>query len=177
MEEVWKDVLGYEEYFKVSSTGQVWSKRTSKILKQTPNKKGYFNINSRIGGRSGVAISLRVHRMVAEAFLPEPSNDLIEKALTTVYGKVLVNHKDCDKTNNKVDNLEWIDYLGNSRHAVENGRFILPKRDTSETPYQVDYILKTYHKGSHSTGIRKISRDLCICRSITTRVLRENNRI
>ena len=48
--EVWKDVVGYEDYFKVSNPGNVYSKRSNKILKQNLHVNGYYTIATKIGG-------------------------------------------------------------------------------------------------------------------------------
>lgn len=70
------------------------SKRLIKghVLKQHPNKKGYLQVGVRVNGKK---VTLRVHRIIASCFLPNPDN------------LPQVNHKDCDKTNNNVSNLEW----------------------------------------------------------------------
>lgn len=109
MSEVWKDVVGFEEYFMVSNTGKVWSKRTNKELKQCKIKSGYMTIATRIGGRSGKVYCLRVHRLVAEAFLPN------------IDSKPCVNHKNCDRSDNRLVNLEWVTPKENHQHGVEFG--------------------------------------------------------
>lgn len=104
MSEVWKDVVGFEEYFMVSNTGKVWSKRTNKELKQCKLKTGYMAVTTRIGGRSGKVYCLRIHRMVAEAFIPNPDD------------KPYVNHKNLDKKANNLTNLEWVTASENALH-------------------------------------------------------------
>lgn len=104
MSEVWKDVVGFEDYFMVSNTGKVWSKRTNKELKQYKVKSGYMTISTRIGGRSGKLYGLRIHRLVAEAFIPNPE------------GKPHVNHKNLDKKDNNLTNLEWVTASENVVH-------------------------------------------------------------
>ena len=92
-EEIWKPIKGYEDYYEVSNLGRVKSLRNNLIMKLVPSgKKGYLGINLRVNGTSK---SFRINRLVAETFIPNPNN-LPE-----------VNHKDYDKTNNCVDNLEW----------------------------------------------------------------------
>lgn len=108
MEEIWKDVVGFENYFKVSSLGKVLSKRTNKILKTHVNKSGYEMLSTKIGGRQGKCYCLRVHRLVADAFLKNPE-EFPE-----------VNHKDGIKINNVPENLEWCDRSINITHAYEN---------------------------------------------------------
>ena len=121
MEEVWKDVVGFEEYFKVSNLGNVFSKRTNKLLKTYTSPSGYEHISTKIGGRHGKNYTFRVHRLVADAFLPPPGEDLEREAKEYFYGVVPVNHKDGDKSNNELTNLEWISHSGNGRHAYDNG--------------------------------------------------------
>lgn len=129
--ENWKDVKGFESYFQVSDQGSVFSKRTGIILSQTLLKSGYLVINTRIGGRRGISYSLRVHRMVAEAFLPEPPSWLVEKCSREHYGKVIVRHKDSNKKNNIVSNLEWGDSQSNTEDYVLTDAFVLAAKKRS----------------------------------------------
>jgi hypothetical protein len=107
--EEWKDVVGYETLFRVSSLGRVYSKRTNKILRTVLHQTGYYVFSTRLAGRKSPAILLRIHRLVAQAFIPNPSN------------KPFVNHLDGVKTNNTPSNLEWATAKENSRHAWDNG--------------------------------------------------------
>lgn len=97
MEEIWKDIPGFEGLYQVSNYGRVKSlnyRRTGKeqILKYEIHPKGY----SRLGLHSNNGVKyFFIHRLVAQAFIPNPDN------------LPQVNHKDEDKTNNRVDNLEW----------------------------------------------------------------------
>lgn len=94
MEEVWKNVVGYEGLYQVSSTGRVKNTKTQKILKPWKNDAGYFMIKlpSKQKKRGK---SFRVHRLVAMAFIDNPNN------------LPFINHKDEDPSNNNVENLEW----------------------------------------------------------------------
>lgn len=107
--EEWKDVVGYEGLFQVSNLGNVFSKRTNKLLKHSVSKKGYCLIASKIGGRTGKNVCFKVHRLVAEAFLDNEQN------------KLYVNHKDGCKTNNNVLNLELCTSSENMQHAYDHG--------------------------------------------------------
>lgn len=98
MEEIWKPIQydGYE----ISNFGMVksykYDKINGKIMKPYRTTKGYLQIDLQLDGRKRQnRVHLAVHRLVAQAFIPNPDN-LPE-----------VNHKDEDKTNNHVDNLEW----------------------------------------------------------------------
>lgn len=93
--------------FSVSNLGEIRNNRTSKILKPSTNKKGYFVFVVRLaneGKKSGIV----AHRAVAETFIDNPF-DLLQ-----------VNHKDGNKQNNKVDNLEWCNCVDNVQHAIRN---------------------------------------------------------
>jgi len=109
-----KPVKGYEEYFSVTEDGRIYSHRTNRWLKLQLHKNGYLVFASRIGGRNGKDICLKVHRCVAEAFLANLEN------------KPEVNHKDGNKLNNSVLNLEWCTSKENSRHAFDTGLAINP---------------------------------------------------
>lgn len=91
---IWKPVVGYEGLYEVSNTGLVRSlnKLKGRILTPIKRKNGYLNICLY---KNCKQVTKLVHRMVAEAFIPNPDN--LE----------MVNHKDEDRTNNHVDNLEW----------------------------------------------------------------------
>lgn len=117
MEERWADVVGFEEYFMVSDHGRIYSKRTDKILVTGVSKAGYRVLSTRIGGRKGKCYCLRVHRLVAEAFLDKPSDELVEEMKRLHYKIVPVNHKDGVKTNNHYTNLEWCSYSDNTKHC------------------------------------------------------------
>ena len=103
---IWEDVVGYEEYFSISSCGKVYSKRTKKELSFGMSKTGYKTLSTRIGGRKGVCKCFKIHRLVADAFVPKTSEE-----------RVFVNHIDGDKLNNDYRNLEWCTIAENNSHA------------------------------------------------------------
>lgn len=92
--ERWKPVDGYEEFYEISNLGRVKSLKYGKerILKPANNGVGYLLV---VLCRDGKRKHFLVHRLVAEAFLPNP------------LGFTEINHLDENKTNNCVDNLEW----------------------------------------------------------------------
>lgn len=117
--EIWRDVAGYEGYYQVSTVGRVRSldrivmrANNSPMLRKgvmlTPQKDrdGYLLVGLKRGGKEYKA---KVHRLVAEAFIPNYDN------------KPIVNHLDGDKGNNAVNNLEWCTDRENSHHARATG--------------------------------------------------------
>ncbi len=108
MKEEWKRVIGHEDY-QVSNWGKIKSFKRypqGKILSQRINQGGYFYINLCENGKYK---SIQVHSLVAKHFVEGYSPTLS------------VNHKDCDKSNNKHTNLEWVTSKENLRHAFING--------------------------------------------------------
>ncbi len=118
MEEIWKDIKGYEGLYQVSNLGRVKSldryvnyKNKSKavrkgVIRKAKIGKGYFLINL---SKDGVKRFFLVHRIVAETFLENPSS------------KKTVNHINGIKTDNTVNNLEWSTYSENAIHAHNLG--------------------------------------------------------
>lgn len=90
--EEWRDVKGYEGFYRVSNKGQILSIRNGIVLKQNLKRNGYLQIEFSV---NGVKTTKSVHRVVAESFLDNPGN------------LPCVNHKDECKTNNDVSNLEF----------------------------------------------------------------------
>lgn len=113
--EIWLPVVGFEGLYEVSSYGRVKSlnyRRTKqeKIIKQEKDRYGYLIINICKNGKRKI---IRVHRLVAKAFIDNPNN------LETV------NHKNEDKTDNRIDNLEWLSRADNIRYGTAQERRIL----------------------------------------------------
>ena len=104
-----KPIKGWEDLYTISSDGKVYSIRSQKYLKPRLSLDGY----ERVALSRGRAYrkEYRVHRLVAEAFIDNPNN------------LPVVNHKDFNKLNNYIENLEWCTDYENIHHAIDNGRF------------------------------------------------------
>lgn len=102
MVERWEYVPGYAGRYRVSDQGRVQSMLTGRVLQPTRSGNGYRKVTL-CGG--GVKRHRNIHRLVAEAFIPNPEN------------KPEINHKDGNKANNAADNLEWTDRHGNQLHC------------------------------------------------------------
>lgn len=131
--EIWKDIPGYENYYQVSNYGRVKSlPRTiidkrgvlipvkGKVSYGTKGRVGYPVINLYKNNHNQ---PVNIHRLVAEAFIERPEH------LTQV------NHKDSNRANNHVDNLEWVTPKGNTQHAVIFGNMRPEKHPRSKMVY------------------------------------------
>jgi hypothetical protein len=121
IEEIWKPIEGFKIY-QISNFGRVKSlERYTHIgtrggFKYRPEfimkgcDFGYQYLKVNLKDNSGKIKNVKVHRLVAQHFIPNPHN------------KRCVNHKDFNRCNNHVDNLEWVTHLENSEHMIQGGR-------------------------------------------------------
>ena len=147
MIEEWRPVVGYEGLYEVSNTGQIRSfdryvkysngrihLHKGKVLSPIKDKDGYLQVNLCYNGKIH---QIKVHRIVAQAFIPNPNN------------LPQVNHKDEDKTNNSVDNLEWCTVKYNNNYgsrkdkaidtAIKNGYWTGLRSGLSKKEYYQKY--------------------------------------
>ena len=123
---------------------------------------GYLTTNTKIGGRSGINVCLRAHRLVAEAYIPNPDN------------KPQVNHKDGNKQNNHVSNLEWCTAKENVQHAYDTGLAkgvsgtVGPRSKLSEE--DVRYIRANYKPYDSEFGARGLGIKFNVDPSVISRV-------
>lgn len=104
MNEIWKDIQDYDIY-EVSNLGNVRNKITNKQLYYSNSNNGYLRVGL---FKEHKRKMFAIHRLVAEAFIPN------------IHNKPCINHKDCDKKNNCVDNLEWCTYKENNSYKNHN---------------------------------------------------------
>lgn len=104
-DEVWKDIKGYEGKYKISNLGNVKSVKKQIILKPIIHKKGYLRVALYKKNKSKRYL---IHRLVAEAFIENPNNYME------------INHKDENKQNNNVSNLEWCSRSYNVNYGTRN---------------------------------------------------------
>lgn len=120
MEEIWKDVVGYEGLYQVSNKGRVkslsrhrevgWANYISKerIIKPATHRQGYKYVCLHKNGNKKI---FKIHRLVAIAFIPNPN------------GFNCINHKDENPSNNNLENLEWCNHSYNNRYGMRCEKF------------------------------------------------------
>ena len=173
--EVWKPIVGYEGLYEISNLGVIKSLRRTvnkgkchrtwgeHFIKYGVDGCGYFRTNL---AKDGVNKTFKVHRLVAEAFIPNPNN-LPE-----------VNHKDGNKQNNCVDNLEWCDRHHNMKHAVNiglkklHGEFNPGHKLTSE---QVEFIKQSYIPRHPEFGAVALGKRFGVHRKTISRITTNKN--
>lgn len=155
MQEVWKDIKGYEGYYQVSNLGRVKSldrnihysngytrRHFGKMMRPHLNK-GYLSVKLK---KNTKAAHGKIHRLVAQSFIPQIS-----------LSKDQVNHIDGNKLNNRVDNLEWCTLQENHKHAGQlNLRPVGEKAGRAKLKRsQVIEVLNEYKKGEKRSEIAK----------------------
>lgn len=154
----WRDVVGYEGLYQVSDHGDVRSvdrittgdrnrKIKGKQLKQTKSTTGYYKVEL---CKDGHAISTKVHRIVANAFINNPEN------------KPYINHIDNNPLNNFVENLEWCTQKENIQHAIKIGAISYTRKPRVATDEIIESVLNEYIPYDREHSIRAISRRLGI---------------
>ena len=113
--EIWRDVAGFEGLYQVSNYGKVKNTLSNKVLKNVLHHRGYLIVGLTKNKR---AKTFSVHRLVAAAFIPNPNN----------YPQV--NHKDENKQNNCIDNLEWCTQKYNNTYGtrIEKAKIGISKK-------------------------------------------------
>jgi hypothetical protein len=164
MDEIWKDILGYEGIYQVSTKGKVrgvsrvtkhprsvGAIRKSKMLSLVKTAAGYLRVTLSRGGKR---CTFCVHRLVAEAFI------------SNMECKSQVNHKNGVKDDNSVDNLEWVTPKENVRHSIETGlnkcrgelrsksvlteQKVVEMRNLRTSGMQYNHIAELFHVSTHT---------------------------
>lgn len=153
--EIWKDIKGYENLYQVSNLGRVKSLNSGKIRKTSKERCGYISIAL---SKNGIKKQYKVHRLVAQAFLQNP------------YRLPQVNHKDENKTNNNVENLEWCTPKYNVNYGTAIKRRVdkqmnNTKRSKKVLCIEINTIYPSISEAQRQTGYSEKGISLC-CRKL-----------
>lgn len=154
MNEIWKDIKEYENLYQVSNLGNIRSKKNGKIRKTQKDKDGHLKLQLH---KNGVSKDYYVHRLVAQAFINNPTNAEI------------VNHKDENPSNNRIDNLEWCNKKYNNTYGTKITRQSQKiKREVYQYDIQGNFINKydSVKEAGISLNINKANIANC-CRGLT----------
>lgn len=106
--EIWKDIEGYEGLYMISNKGNVINVKKGGKIKRNANLKGYRIINL---WKNGIGKMYRVHRLVAQAFIPNPER------------KPCIDHINANRSDNRVENLRWVTNKENQNNPITKNKF------------------------------------------------------
>lgn len=170
MEEIWKEVWVDGRYIgkKVSNTGKLVG-ANGKEYNQHDNGAGYLTviIGTSISKKSGRKQNKLeyIHRLVAKYFLPNP------------FSLPQVNHKDCDKSNNRVDNLEWISRKANIDHAHASGRMQKRYDVGAVVVLTVEQVKECYTRVKLGEGINAVAQSMGKPRTTISSIINKRSRV
>ena len=159
--EKWRDVVGYEGLYQVSNTGKIRShhKGNWRNIKDCTSKYGYKVV---LLHKDGIRKNARVHRLVAQAFIPNPNN------------LPYINHKDENPSNNHVDNLEWCTAAYNSNYGTCQQRKV-SKQQIPILMFDIDgNLLRTFNSIIDAERELKYNHE-CISRCCSGKILSYKN--
>ena len=160
MKEVWKEIKNYEGYYEVSNFGRFRSMdrvitysdgRTrfykGEIIEGTIGRDGYIDVKL---SKDGITKTRKLHRLIAQTFIPIENDNNLE-----------VNHIDYNRTNNKIDNLEWVTHIDNVHHSSKEGHYKgitegCKNGRANYTEEEIKYMRKLYDEGNSVMDIIKI---------------------
>ena len=158
--EKWKVMPLFEGRYKVSDIGNVMHTKRNVLKSRFTDERGYLRTGFYQNGKTKI---MTIHRCVALTFIPNPEN------------KPEVNHKDGEKLNNHISNLEWVTTQENIAHAIRNGLF----HDGSHSRGELNIKSKLNKnkvldiRAKHKLGVsaKDISKEYNICLSTTYRII------
>lgn len=160
---VYPNLAPEKNRFLISSEGRLMNKNTSLIYKPELLRTGYLSV--RIGLSHTERMHIILHKAVAFTFIENPSNFKC------------VNHKDGNKQNNKIENLEWCSESYNRKHAYDNGLFDISKisgennHNAKLTTQDITSIRETYQSGSRQNGGRALARKYGVSKTVIRAII------
>lgn len=168
--EIWKRLIyqgkDYGDFYEVSNYGEIRNSKTHKIRRKNVLKTGYYFVSGSLGSREN-KITFKNHKAVAETFMPNLNN------------LPIVNHKDGNKLNNYIENLEWCTYSDNAIHASEHNLLRIHKgTDNYNAKFNskmVEYIKNNYIPYDKEFGTRGLGRKFNVSHKTIVRILQNKS--
>ena len=166
IKEIWKGLMyqgnDYSERLEISNLGELRNTKTKHIYRLHINKEGYCQVCISLGSRNNKKI-FKIHRCVAESFLNiEYDKDMI------------VNHKDLNKLNNNIENLEFCSYSENSHHYFNLTKPVLISNHRKITKEEVIFIKENYIPRHKEFGARALGRKFNINKNSILDIINNN---
>lgn len=164
--EIWKSIPSLNNKYEASNIGRFRNAETKKILKQFENVHGYMVLQAR--PEKNKTVNIRIHQAVAEAFLGKRPDGYV------------VNHKDGNKHNNHIENLEYVTSGENNQHALDNGlrhkanmkeKAVRGEKHCRATIKEEDVYRILKAKDETGYGCRRLSKMLGISRGVINNIL------
>ena len=162
-------INGFDDY-SVTEDGRIYSHRRiinnqhfgGRFLKKRLNLEGYYKVTLM---KNRKPFEKKVHRLIAECFIPNPNN------------KPCINHKDGNKQNNQISNLEWVTYKENTAHAIKHGLFVfadpnLPRVNRKLDKEQIKEIFENYQENSQNKGLNFFANKFGLSTSAVSNLLK-----
>ena len=161
MEEVWKDVVGFEGIYQVSNLGKVKSLKfgKEKYLSITKSSIGYLNTKLQLNKKNK---SFLVHRLVAETFIKNEFN------------KPCVNHINGIKTDNRIENLDWCTHKENTEHSLKNDlrKTGCNHKQSKLSLKDIEYIRKNYKYRDEEFSGKKLSEKFNVSHTCISQIIK-----
>lgn len=154
MKEIWKDIKYYEGLYQASNLGRIRNVLKGRILRGAINRGGYIQLKL---SNNGIDSRFIVHRLVAMTFIPNPNNYPI------------INHKDENKINNRIDNLEWCDHKYNNTYgsAINKYQTLANKKYTPVLQFSKDNVFISEYNSVNEAGYLNNINPCCISSCLT----------
>lgn len=143
---MFKDIPGFEGHYAATSCGRIWSHKSQKFLKPTSNGAGYLVVNL---SKEGKIYRFYVHRLVGLTYLPNPDN------------LPQINHKDENKQNNNINNIEWCDCQYNINYGEHNKK----SSESRKQPVycvELDRVFDSAKQAGEELGISRANISSCL---------------
>lgn len=161
-------IPGFNGMYYINENGDVWSTYKHRLMDQHPiQKTGYLGVL--LLDENGKKYLRRIHQLVVITWIGSAPGTIGAKR-----GQYVINHKDCNKHNNHISNLEWITAEDNIRHAWENGRHAVGE-DSSNVIFTSQQVRQMRLRMLNGEGALKIAKEFGVSRGSVQKIKEYRN--